>query len=125
MSSSKDLNVRENRTICCSPAVSADILYPSDELIRIERVGSLALSGRMYNRCNPPPLPRCGPHPRGEAEPRGRADPALTLFHRYPIPGDLAVFLTFTDPARRGNEDHAGALEAHPAHLIAADAVRI
>jgi hypothetical protein len=50
-------------------------LYPSDELIRIERVGSLALSGRMYNRCNPPPchdadLAReAKPNPEGEPTP--------------------------------------------------------
>ena len=36
-------------------------------------------------------------------------DTFSALFHRDPLPGDLAVFLAFTDPARRGKEDHAGA----------------
>ncbi|MGC1890402.1 MAG: hypothetical protein WA709_30700 [Stellaceae bacterium] len=35
------------------------------------------------------------------------------------------MFLAFAGLARRGNEDHALALEAHPAHLIAADPGRI
>ena len=39
--------------------------------------------------------------------------------------GDLPVFLAFAGQARRRNEDHALALEAHPAHLIAADPGRI
>src|SRR5580704_1274743 len=41
------------------------------------------------------------------------------------VPGDLPVFLAFAGQARRRNEDHALALEAHPAHLIAADPGRI
>jgi hypothetical protein len=41
------------------------------------------------------------------------------------LPGDLAVFLGYTDPARRRNKDHTGILKAHPAHLVAADAARV
>ena len=43
------------------------------------------------------------------------------LLRRDALPGDLPVFLAFAGQARRRNEDHALALEAHPAHLIAAD----
>jgi hypothetical protein len=35
------------------------------------------------------------------------------------------MFLDLTGPPRRRNEDHAFALEAHPAHLIAADPARV
>jgi len=35
------------------------------------------------------------------------------------------VFLALAGPARRRNENHALALKAHPAHLIAADTARI
>src|ERR1700730_13438726 len=42
----------QNRTTCRSSGVSAGLFwYPWDELIRIERVGSLALSGGAYNKC--------------------------------------------------------------------------
>ena len=47
------------------------------------------------------------------------------LLRRDALPRDLPVFLAFAGLARRGNEDHALALEAHPAHLIAADPGRI
>src|ERR1700730_1863195 len=47
------------------------------------------------------------------------------LLRRDALPGDLPVFLAFAGQARRRNEDHALALEAHPAHLIAADPGRI
>src|SRR6516225_2161915 len=47
------------------------------------------------------------------------------LLRRNALPGDLPVFLAFVGPARRRNEDHALALEAHPTHLIAADPGRI
>jgi hypothetical protein len=40
----------------------------------------------------------------------------LLPFIRAPaLPGDLPVFLAFAGQARRRNEDHALALEAHPA----------
>ena len=48
-----------------------------------------------------------------------------TLFRRNALPGDLTVFLALAGPARRRNENHALALKAHPAHLIAADTARI
>src|SRR5229473_143572 len=51
--------------------------------------------------------------------------PTHSQLYSTALPGDLAVFLTFTDPARRGNEDHAGAFTEHSAHLIAADAARV
>src|SRR5580693_1166632 len=47
------------------------------------------------------------------------------LLRRDALPGDLPVFFAFAGLARRRNEDHALALEAHPAHLIAADPSRI
>src|SRR5580700_5815190 len=47
------------------------------------------------------------------------------LLRHDALPGDLPVFLAFAGQARRRNEDHALALEAHPAHLIAADPGRI
>jgi hypothetical protein len=47
------------------------------------------------------------------------------LLRRDALPGDLPVFLAFGGQAQRRNEDHALALEAHPAHLIAADPGRI
>jgi len=41
----------------------------------------------------------------GVGDPTGGAPPDKfpTLFDRNALPGDLAVFLAFTDPARRGN----------------------
>ena len=52
----------QNRTTCRSSGVSAGLFwYPWDELIRIERVGSLALSGRTYNRCKATRLTHSGP----------------------------------------------------------------
>jgi hypothetical protein len=37
----------------------------------------------------------------------------------------LAMFLNLTGPPRRRNEDHALALKAHSARLIAADPARV
>jgi len=74
----------------------------------------------------------------GEAEPSKRGalvstllgeaaspDKFPALFRRDALPGDLAVFLAFTDAPRRRNKDHTGRLKAHPAHLIGADAARV
>jgi len=44
------------------------------------------------------------------------------LLHRDALPGNSPWFLAFPGPARRWNERHALAQEAHPAHLITLDA---
>jgi hypothetical protein len=103
-------------------------LYGSYPLTRIgERlIGTLeGMSAAEQDTDRRPTISRRAAKPVRAFDRAASTDNFPALFRRDALPDDLAVFLAFTDPARWGDEDHAGALKSHPAHLIAADAARV
>ena len=66
--------------------------------------------------------PRAG---RGRGRHSVRALTLRVLLRGDAFPGDLTVFLDIAGPPGWRDQDHALAFKTHPAHLIAADPVRV